>query len=341
VTNPPAASRCDQAQLVPARRTVADRLLSTVVNPVLKRLLRSPLDDLVSGSTLLLGYRGRRTGEWREVVGNYRQDGDTVMMVSQARRTWWRSLIGGQPVRLRLRGVDRTGVGGVAADGREVRIRLRLDPMAGAGPTAHGRRLLRAWFRASTLGEVLGFCVPAVVASVVVGTGGWFVEPSALVLAGAVEGAVLGLGQAYALRQALPTIRTRDWTRATAAGAAVAWLVGMAPSVIGKWLWDLSAPLAIGLGAVGATVLLGSIGGLQWLVLRGHVPHAGRWVPATAAAWTLGLAAFIAVTVPLWHEGQSAGSTTAIGVLGAVVMAAVVAAVTGLALVRLLSSTGR
>jgi hypothetical protein len=152
------------------------------------------------------------------------------------------------------------------------------------------------------------------------------------VLAGTFEGALLGLGQAYALRQALPGVRTLEWARATATGAALAWLIGLAPAIVGQQLWNLSAPLA----AAGAAVLLCSIGVLQWRVLRRHVPRAGRWVPATAGAWIAGLLGFTAVTSPLWRAGQPAALVAAIGVLGAVVMAATVAAVTGLALVRLL-----
>ena len=247
-----------QASFVPVRKSAGDQVMSRLVNPVVRRVLRSPLHDLISGS---------------------------MPEVPRARR---------------------------------------------------GRQLWWTWFKATTLGEVVGFCVPAVTAPLVVGVGVWFVETPAIVLAGTVEGALLGLGQAYALRQALPGIRTREWVRATAAGAALAWLIGMAPATVGQQLWDVSEPLAVGLAAAGVAVLLSSIGLLQWRVLRRHVARAGRWVPATAGAWIAGLLGFTAVTSPLWRAGQPAVLVAAIGVLGAVVMAATVAAITGLALVRLL-----
>lgn len=47
-------------------------------------------------------------------------------------------------------------------------------------------------------------------------------------------------------------------------------------------------------------------------------------------------AVFTAVTSPLWQEGQPVALIAAIGILGGAVMAATVAAVTGLVLVRLL-----
>jgi hypothetical protein len=275
-------------------------------------------------------------GGRRDVAGNYHVDGDVLTMVSQPRRSWWRNLDGGKSVRVVLRGVERTGIGAAEAGEGSVKVRITLDPMPEVPRARRGRQLWWTWFKATTLGEVVGFCVPAVVAPLVVGVGVWFVETPAIVLAGTVEGALLGLGQAYALRQALPGIRTREWVRATAAGAALAWLIGMAPVTVGQQLWDVSEPLAVGLAAAGAAVLLSSIGLLQWRVLRRHVARAGRWVPATAGVWIAGLLGFTAVTSPLWRAGQPAVLVAAIGVLGAVVMAATVAAITGLALVRLL-----
>jgi len=248
-----------QARFVPVRKSAGDQVMSRLVNPVVRRVLRSPLHDLISGSTLLLGVRGRRTGIWREVAGNYHADGDVLTMVSQPRRSWWRNLDGGKSVRVVLRGVERTGIGAAEAGEGSVKVRITLDPMPEVPRARRGRQLWWTWFKATTLG------VPTV-------------------------------GQ----------------------------------------LWDVSEPLAVGLAAAGAAVLLSSIGLLQWRVLRRHVARAGRWVPATAGAWIAGLLGFTAVTSPLWRAGQPAVLVAAIGVLGAVVMAATVAAITGLALVRLL-----
>src|SRR2546427_503405 len=64
-------------------------------------------------------------------------------------------------------------------------------------------------------------------------------------------------------------------------------------------------------------------------LLRRHVPHAGRWIGATAAAWLLALVLFTAVPTPLWQPGQPVAVTALIGALGGVVMAGTVAAVTG------------
>jgi len=91
-----------------------------------------------------------------------------------------------------------------------------------------------------------------------------------------------------------------------------------------------------GLRLLLAILLLGSIGTAQWSVLRRELSGAGMWVPATAVAWIAGLLAFLGVATPLWEPGQQLGLTIAIGALAGLVMATIVAAVTGAAFIRLL-----
>lgn len=91
-------------------------------------------------------------------------------------------------------------------------------------------------------------------------------------------------------------------------------------------------PLAAAVGIVVVVLLLASIGTGQWLELRRHLPRSWPWIPATAAAWCLGLGAFFAIAPPLWQEGQP----LAVGLLGALAMAVTMAAVTGWAALTLL-----
>lgn len=200
----------------------------------------------------------------------------------------------------------------------------------------HG--LLGRWMRWVTAGEALGFVTPAVVGVL------FFDAPAVValpvfVLAGLVEGTVLGLFQARVLRDVLD-VDARRWVVATALGAGAAWLIGMLPST--TWpLWeDWSGAVVLPLVAVLGSVLLVSIGVAQWTVLRRHLRRAGWWVAATALAWALGLGAFSAVSAPLWQPGQPTLLVAAIGVLAGVVMAATMALVTGLALRRLLRRQG-
>ncbi|WP_449065915.1 hypothetical protein, partial [Planomonospora algeriensis] len=81
-----------------------------------------------------------------------------------------------------------------------------------------------------------------------------------LILAGAGEGTLLGLGQAYALRCALPSVPTRAWVRATATGAAVAWAIGSVPVLLGEGMPVVPWPLLAVMGAVTGTTLAGLVG---------------------------------------------------------------------------------
>jgi uncharacterized integral membrane protein len=180
--------------------------------------------------------------------------------------------------------------------------------------------------------------VPALVGALVLGQTAP-VAFAALVAAGSMEGAVLGWSQARVLRRPVQALSTRRWVVSTAATAALAWAIGMLPSTTYE-LWSrLPIRLEVVAAAVLGLVLLGSIGAAQWLELRPHVQRAGRWVPATAAAWCAGLVVFSAVTSPLWQPGQPAVLIAAIGAVGGLLMAVTVAAGTGWVLIRLLHST--
>jgi hypothetical protein len=157
---------------------------------------------------------------------------------------------------------------------------------------------------------------------------------SPLVLAGVGEGTVLGWAQSRMLRQELPQLRAGIWTGATAAGAAVAWAVGMLPSTAGRQLQELWPPLLVRLGVLAGVVLLATIGFAQWLVLRRHVDRAGSWVLANALAWVAELAVvFAAIGVA---PADSPILIATFGVAGGLGMGLTVALVTGPFLVRLL-----
>jgi len=188
----------------------------------------------------------------------------------------------------------------------------------------------KRWWRHFRDGSHADVTVPAVAGALTVDASAAVVLP-VLLAAGAVEGAMLGAGQALVLRRAIPALNARRWVTATAAAASFAYLVGLTPST---WADQLSSrpplllwPVATILGLA----LLGSIGFAQWLVLRHHISRSARWIATTAGAWLLGLAVFLGVTVPLWQPGQSLPTTIAIGVLGGLLMAATTSAVTALA----------
>lgn len=190
------------------------------------------------------------------------------------------------------------------------------------------RDIWQSWFRWTAAGEFAGFLAPALV-------GALTSSPQLLVLAGVVEGAVLGAAQAVVLRRVDRTLLGRNWIGVTALAAGFAWAVAMLAVHNGDRLNMLPLAAVLPITAVAGTGILLSLGTAQWFILRGHFPRAGRWVWANAAAWGAGLLVFTAVATPLWQPGQSPELIALIGALGGLLMAATMAAITGAALVRL------
>ncbi|GIH81261.1 nitroreductase/quinone reductase family protein [Planobispora longispora] len=117
---------------VAVRRRLTDRLRNRLVNPVVRRLARSPLHVLLDDAVVLLTVRGRRSG--REItvpVGYAEQDGE-LLLVSRTGRRWWRNLVGGAPVRVLLRGRERWGTARVFTDiGQVTQVLLAMSAMPG------------------------------------------------------------------------------------------------------------------------------------------------------------------------------------------------------------------
>ncbi len=94
-------------------------------NPIIIWLLYSPLHWIMSGMTMIIQYKGRRSGKDYQLPVGYLRNGDTLLTVSFRRRTWWRNLRGGAPVRLRLEGMDFNGFSEVIEDQAGVMEGLR------------------------------------------------------------------------------------------------------------------------------------------------------------------------------------------------------------------------
>jgi len=75
-------------------------------NPLMLWLLRSPLHPLLSSSTMIVTYTGRKSGKTYSLPVNYIQAGDSLLTISLSKRTWWRNLRGGAEVTIRLRGKE-------------------------------------------------------------------------------------------------------------------------------------------------------------------------------------------------------------------------------------------
>lgn len=158
-----------------------------------------------------------------------------------------------------------------------------------------------------------------------------------------IEGTVVGTAQWFVLHRSFPSMKWRAWVVATAAGAFVAWTLGMLPSTLLSAGSDPgnSTPsepssavvysLAALMGLVAGTIL----GTPQWLVLRRYVPRAALWVPANALAWMPGMViAFVAADF-LFSDGIRM-DTVVLAIVALAAIGAVVGAIHGLVLVRLL-----
>ena len=87
--------------------TGTERVVYPLLNAVVRLVLRSPAHRLLSGSVLLLGFVGRKSGRRYSVPVGYVFEGeDVVCFTGKAWSGWWRNLAGGAQVVLRLRGRD-------------------------------------------------------------------------------------------------------------------------------------------------------------------------------------------------------------------------------------------
>nr|WP_280430433.1 hypothetical protein [Nocardia brasiliensis] len=204
-------------------------------------------------------------------------------------------------------------------------------PPGGLGPR---------WAPRAALGELFGFAAPAL-AGALVRDAAPATAALALLAAGALEGTVLGWFQARVLHTVIPGLRRADWILVTALGALLAWTIGVIPVVAGEGLGSWPPAVVIPAATIGGVVILLSIGGAQWLVLRRHIHRAGQWIWANAAAWLVALLVFTAITTPLWQPGQSTALVALIGLFGGLLMALTMAAVSGAFLVRILRSNSK
>lgn len=87
-------------------------------NRMAMAVLRSPLHRTMSGSLMVLGYEGRRTGRRCELPLQYIPDGSgiAVWAGNAGEKTWWRNFTEPAEVDVVLRGRTRHGKGCVVDD---------------------------------------------------------------------------------------------------------------------------------------------------------------------------------------------------------------------------------
>lgn len=166
----------------------------------------------------------------------------------------------------------------------------------------------------------------------------------AVVLGTLLEGVLVGMAQEGALRQHMPRLVPWRWTKATAAGAGLAWALGMLPSTvaaIAETDVSMSSPvepegaLRLGLAVVLGLITGPILGAAQWIVLRELVRGAGRWLWANAAAWAVGMPLIFAGMDLVPWSGHPALVIVAINVV-CLATGVVVGAIHGRVLMRMM-----
>ena len=94
------------------------------LNKLLKWILSSPFHGPVSKSIMLITFIGRKSGKQYTTPVTYYRAGNIVTLFTNAR--WWKNLVGGAPVTLRIRGKDlQCNVETIADDKETIAAGLR------------------------------------------------------------------------------------------------------------------------------------------------------------------------------------------------------------------------
>jgi hypothetical protein len=100
-------------------------------NPLVTRLLRSPLRRILDRSTLLLTYTGRKSGRSYTLPISYAQQNSRLLLITRRPKAWWKNVADGAPVSLWLRGEQRAGWAKVVPANHEAQVEALLTVYRG------------------------------------------------------------------------------------------------------------------------------------------------------------------------------------------------------------------
>lgn len=78
--------------------------LYRVINPVVKKILRSPLHGFLSQNTLLLEFTGRKSGRKLSTPVSYHSSGGVAHCFTRKSFVWWKNLNSGEAVYVTIKG---------------------------------------------------------------------------------------------------------------------------------------------------------------------------------------------------------------------------------------------
>jgi hypothetical protein len=114
----------------PAMRPSPPKSITIVLNALISVLLRSPLHRLLSDSTLILSFTGRKSGKiYTFPVGYYQLKRDTLTLIPL--HGWWKNLRSSVPITIWLKGRKYSGTA-EAFQGDEATINELQQLIAGS-----------------------------------------------------------------------------------------------------------------------------------------------------------------------------------------------------------------
>ena len=78
--------------------------LYRVINPVVKKILRSPLHGVLSQNTLLLEFTGRKSGRKLSTPVSYHSSDGVAHCFTRKSFVWWKNINSGEPVYVTIKG---------------------------------------------------------------------------------------------------------------------------------------------------------------------------------------------------------------------------------------------
>lgn len=109
-------------------------------NAFVAAVLRSPFHTLM-GNTMLITVHGRKTGRPITTPVNYVRSGNTLWVLTNRDRRWWRNVVPGSRVKFHMHGRDFEATAGLVTDASEVAAQLgayvRAMPAAGRALGIH------------------------------------------------------------------------------------------------------------------------------------------------------------------------------------------------------------
>jgi len=162
-----------------------------------------------------------------------------------------------------------------------------------------------------------------------------------MIIAGALEGLILGYMQWRVLRKAVHALPARQWISVTTIVAMLAWSMGMLPSLFYS---DINEPLnspyeqtrMMLLAVLISGLFLGALFGLfQFIVLRNYLNQALSWIFANSLAWAIAIG-WIFLSASLPSENTSVWTIVLLGIGGGMLAGLTMGWITGYFLCRIL-----